>query len=108
MSKFKPCEDQIRSLINQGRTIKDVNDILISQGIDSNYAALHWFCRSQCIIPATKRKYAECKNMSLGELEREARKAGMHYGQYVGMLYSKSNCIGRKKRIKNEDETKKD
>ena len=98
MSKFKPYEYQIRSLINQGHTIKNVNDILISQGIDSNYAALHWFCRSQCIIPATKRKYAECKNMSLGELEREARKAGMHYGQYVGLLYSQSNRIDRKEK----------
>ena len=98
MSKFKPYEDQIRSLVNQGYTIKDVNDILISQGIDSNYAALHWFCRSQCIIPATKRKYAECKNMSLEELEREARKAGMHYGQYVGLLYSQSNRIDRKEK----------
>ena len=100
MSKFKPYEDQIRSLVIQGHTIKDVNDILINQGIDSNYAALHWFCRSQCIIPAAKRKYADCKNMSLGELEREARKAGMHYGQYVGLLYSQNNRIERKEKMK--------
>ena len=100
MSKFKPYEDQIRSLINQGQTIKDVNDILISQGIDSNYAALHWFCRKNCIMPAMKRKYADCKNMNLGELEREARKAGMHYGQYVGLLYSQNNRIERKEKRK--------
>lgn len=99
MSKFKPYEDQIRSLINKGHTIKDVNDILISQGIDSNYAALHWFCRNNCIIPA-KKNQVNIRNMGLGETEREARKAGMHYGQYVGLLYSQNNRIERKEKRK--------
>ena len=100
MSKFKPYEDQIRSLVNQGYTIKDVNDILIRQGVESNYSALHWFCRANCIVPSKKHNPSENKNMSLGEMEREARKAGMHYGQYVGLLYSQSNRIERKEKMK--------
>ena len=100
MSKFKPYEDQIRSLVNQGYTIKDVNDILIRQGVESNYAALHWFCRANCIAPSKKCNPVENKNMSLGEMEREARKAGMHYGQYVGLLYSQNNRIERKEKMK--------